>query len=96
VTPQAADGRFLFGVIDPRHLAHCLAGFLCQVCGRRLERPVVLMMRRRDLTRQCVSEPACHPVISTAMERVWLPSAAHGPPPANARIDQSATAVREG
>lgn len=68
ITAQTAEGRFLFGAIDPRRLAHCLTGYLCQVCGRRLERPVVLLMRERDLTRQCVSEPACHPVISTAQE----------------------------
>lgn len=69
VTAQAADGRFLFGAIDPRRLIHCLAGFRCQVCGRRLERPVVLLMRRRDLTRQCVSEPACHPVCAAYTTR---------------------------
>jgi len=62
VTPQAADGRFLFGVLDPRRLAHCLTNYLCQVCGTRLERPLVLLMRRRDLPRRCVSEPALHPV----------------------------------
>lgn len=62
ITAQSADGRFLFGAIDPRRLIDCLTGYRCQVCGRRLERPVVLLMRQRDLTRQCVSEPACHPV----------------------------------
>jgi hypothetical protein len=69
VTPRAADGRFLFGVIDPQRLASCLTGYLCQVCGRRLERPVVLLMRRRDLARQCVSEPACHPVCAAYTTR---------------------------
>jgi hypothetical protein len=69
VTPRAADGRFLFGVIDPQRLAHCLTGHLCQVCGRRLERPVVLLLRERDLVRQCVSEPACHPVCAAYTAR---------------------------
>lgn len=62
LTPRSVDGRFLFGVVDPRRLAFCLARYLCQVCGRRLERPVVLLLRERDLARRCVSEPATHPV----------------------------------
>jgi hypothetical protein len=63
LTPRAADdGRFLFGAIDPRKLAHCLTGRLCQICGLPLGRPMVLQLRQRDLPRQCVSEPPSHPV----------------------------------
>jgi hypothetical protein len=34
ITPQAGDGRYLFGVLDPARQHAALTGRLCQVCGR--------------------------------------------------------------
>jgi hypothetical protein len=62
VTPQAGDGRWLFGVIDQQRLWQCLTHRWCQICGRPLDRPLVLLLRETDLTRQRISEPGCHPV----------------------------------
>ncbi len=62
ITPLTADGRYLFGGLHPLRLRQAITGYLCSVCGRALDRPMVLLMRLADLPRQCVSEPALHPV----------------------------------
>jgi hypothetical protein len=62
ITPRTADGRYLFGGLHPLRLRQAITEYLCSVCGRALDRPMVLLMRLADLPRQCVSEPALHPV----------------------------------
>lgn len=62
VTPQAIDGRWLFGVIDQQRLWQCLTRRLCQICGQPLDQPFVLLLRETDLPRQRISEPGSHPV----------------------------------
>jgi len=62
ITPRTEDGRYLFGGLHPLRLRQAITEYLCSVCGRALDRPMVLLMRLADLPRQCVSEPALHPV----------------------------------
>jgi hypothetical protein len=62
ITPQTADGRYLFGAVHPQRQQQAITQSLCSVCGRALDRPLVLLMRLADLPRQCTSEPALHPV----------------------------------
>jgi hypothetical protein len=65
ITPRTAAGRCLFGSVDRDRMGRALVNRWCGVCGRPLEHRAVLMMRLSDLPRQCTSEPALHPVIST-------------------------------
>jgi len=62
VTAASGDGRYLFGVLDADRQRQCLTGRRCQVCGRPLGRPLVLLLRLVDLPRQRTSEPGLHPV----------------------------------
>jgi hypothetical protein len=61
VTPPLPDGRHPFGVIDHDRQATCLREFLCQVCARQLERPIVILCRDSDLGRRMTAEPGLHP-----------------------------------
>ena len=62
ITPRTPDGRYLFGVIEAGRQRACLRDRRCQVCGRALTRPMVLLVRKSDLSRRCISEPpACPP-----------------------------------
>ncbi len=61
ITPQADDGRHLFGVLDPARQHAALTGRLCQVCGRPLGKRLVLLMRWQDLPHRCTAEPGCDP-----------------------------------
>jgi hypothetical protein len=72
ITPRTADGRYLFGSVDRDRMGRALLNRWCGVCGRPLEYRAVLMMRLSDLPRQCTSEPALHPVISTTETRRTL------------------------
>jgi hypothetical protein len=62
ITPRGDDGRYLFGALHPIRQRHALLNRGCQVCGRRLDDRLVLLMRLRDLPRQRTSEPGLHPV----------------------------------
>jgi len=62
ITPLTQDGRYLLGALHPQRLEQAITRYLCSVCGRSLECPLVLLMRLSDLPRQCTSEPALHPV----------------------------------
>jgi hypothetical protein len=62
ITPRTPDGRFLLGTVDAARQHECLTHHRCGVCGRALDRPLVLLMRQRDLPRRCTSEPALDPV----------------------------------
>lgn len=61
ITARAPDGRILFGVLDSVRQSLAIANYLCQVCGTRLERPLVLFVRPVDLRHRCTSEPGLHP-----------------------------------
>jgi hypothetical protein len=61
ITPRTPDGRDLFGLIGAEAQAACLYGRRCQVCGRPLARPLVLLVRASDLTRKLTPEPGLHP-----------------------------------
>jgi hypothetical protein len=61
ITPRTPDGRYLFGVIETGRQAQCLHQRRCQVCGRKLSRLSVLLVRGSDLPRRRISEPALHP-----------------------------------
>jgi site-specific recombinase XerD len=67
ITPRTADGRYLLGSVNHALMSHAVLNRWCGVCGRPLDDRVVLMMRLSDLPRQCTSEPAMHPVISTIL-----------------------------
>jgi len=62
ITARTDDGRYLFGALDPIRQHQCLTQHRCQVCGRRLDDRLVLLMRLVDLPRQRTSEPALDPV----------------------------------
>jgi hypothetical protein len=62
ITPRTQDGRYLFGGLHPQRQPRALTERLCQICGRRLDRPQILLLRLQDLPRQRTSEPALHPV----------------------------------
>lgn len=68
ITPRTDDGRHLFGALHPSRQRHALLNHGCQVCGRRLDDRLVLLMRLRDLPRQRTSEPALHPVCAAYTE----------------------------
>jgi hypothetical protein len=61
ITAVAPDGRHLFGALDPHRQRQAITGWRCQVCGRVLDRPLVLLMRLRDVPRRETSEPGLHP-----------------------------------
>jgi len=62
ITPRTDDGRYLFGGLHPVRQRQAINQHRCQICGRSLECPLVLLMRLSDLPRQRTSEPALHPV----------------------------------
>jgi len=68
ITPLTDDGRYLFGALHPQRHRQAVTGYRCQVCGRPLDRPLVLLMRLTDLPRQYTSEPALHPVCAAYTE----------------------------
>lgn len=68
-TARTSDGRFLFGTLDATRQQQCVTQYRCQICGRELGRPMVLLMRLTDLPRQRTSEPALHPVCAHYTQR---------------------------
>lgn len=71
IAPRTDDGRHLFGALHPGRQRHALLNHRCQVCGRRLGERLVLLMRLRDLPRQCTSELALHPVCAAYTEAAY-------------------------
>lgn len=62
VTPRTADGRFLLGAVDATKTHTAVHRRLCGVCGRALDRRLVLLIRESDLPRSASTEPALHPL----------------------------------
>ncbi|WP_020502341.1 hypothetical protein [Sciscionella marina] len=65
ITPRRTDGTYLFGAVDERRARTAFHGRLCGVCGRKLDRPLVVLVRDQDLVLQASFEPALHPVCAT-------------------------------
>jgi hypothetical protein len=69
VSVRRDDGVHILGVVDAVRKTECLVRALCQICGHRLEKPMVFLLRERDLTALLPGmvvarswEPAMHPV----------------------------------
>jgi len=60
IAARLSTGARLFGTPDDAVRQHMLTERRCQVCARPLDTPLVLLLRDRDLTRQCTAEPALH------------------------------------
>jgi hypothetical protein len=69
VTPNS-EGRWLFGLLDHAQQQRCLRDRLCQICGRPLGEPLVLLLRESDLDARCTSEPGLHPECAAYTQRV--------------------------
>jgi hypothetical protein len=69
VTGRTADGRYVFGALDSARQQQAIHHHLCQVCGRRLPRPHILLMRLADLGNQRTSEPGLDAVCSAYTQR---------------------------
>lgn len=61
ITPRTSDGRFLFGLKNAERHRRCLVHHRCQICGRRLAHPLVLLASHSDLPRRRTREAGVHP-----------------------------------
>lgn len=61
VTPRTADGRYLLGAVDAAKTRTAIHRRLCGVCGERLGKRLVLLVRESDLPRYASTEAAVHP-----------------------------------
>ena len=61
ISLRHANGRAAFGLIDSGRIATCLRERRCGVCGQEMTDRMVFLMRRRDLDRECSSEPGMCP-----------------------------------
>lgn len=61
ITPATRGGLYLFGKLTDLAQYQCLTRALCQVCGQRLGRRVVLFAQESDLVYECTAEPAACP-----------------------------------